>query len=115
MFFLYCFRAIRERDEYREMQEEAEKTYRLLEKDFREALAAKDEEIKKVKAESKAIQKELEEQLRAYIKEPITIKNSTAGGQRDCADVERIRRLKHEVSVLKDQNRKLLNEIQVKK
>lgn len=94
------------------MQEEAEKTYRLLETDFRDALASKDEEIRKVKAESRLIQKELEDQLRASLKEPAPAP-TTSMSHTDYMDAEKVRRLKNEISILKDQNRKLLNELQV--
>lgn len=105
----YDFRATRERDEYREIQEEAEKTYRLLEKDFREVLAAKDEELKRSKAEYRLTQKELEAQL----KNSSTTMSISHIGNHEYLDSEKMRRLKNELSVLKEQNRKLLNELQV--
>ncbi|KAK6635392.1 hypothetical protein RUM44_000643 [Polyplax serrata] len=106
-------RATREREEYREMQQEAERTYNLLEKDFREALSTKDEELKKVKAEAKLIQKELEDQLRASLKQPPAAQVAAPLGNNDVVEMAKFRRLKNEVSVLKEQNRKLLNELQI--
>lgn len=95
------------------MQEEAEKTYNVLEKDFREALAAKDEEIKRVKAEAKWIQKELEEQIRTTLKEPAPVQPAAPLGTNDFIEMSKFRRIKNEVAILKEQNRKLLNELQV--
>lgn len=95
------------------MQQEAERTYNLLEKDFREALSTKDEELKKVKAEAKLIQKELEDQLRASLKQPPAAQVAAPLGNNDVVEMAKFRRLKNEVSVLKEQNRKLLNELQV--
>ncbi|KAL0269689.1 UNVERIFIED_CONTAM: hypothetical protein PYX00_007334 [Menopon gallinae] len=106
-------RAIRERDEYREMQEEAEKTYKVLEKDFRDALAAKDEELRKVKMEARLIQKELEDQLRASLKEPTPHLSSSSVTSHDFLSNEKVKRLKNEVAILREQNRKLLNELEL--
>lgn len=75
-------------------------------------MAAKDEELRKVKAESKLIQKELEDQLRASLKEPTptTCLTTIPAGY---VEIGKFKRLKNEVNVLKEQNRKLLNELQV--
>lgn len=95
------------------MQEEAERTYSVLEKDFREALAAKDEELKRARAEAKLVQKELEDQLKASLREPASTCTTASLSANDYVEMSKFRRLKNEVSILKEQNRQLLNELQV--